>query len=355
MDRVRSDLRLPILASLRGTIPGRISRSDGSADKGLHSDINLLILLVAIYAICVAIFIVLVRENPSVLLAEAAALAPTGVFIFFSGNLWLALLVLVLITVLRHGDRVRRFSDVIFCILICSAFVSVFVLAKASLIHAVPFYADVFWERLDRALHFDFRPVELAQKLSQFISPQATTATYVTAWLLPGMFLPVFVAALDDDPARKRRFVVLYLFAWIVLGNVIALLGMSVGPVYFDRLLGKTVFNDLPQMMISSGLDQTIVPQMQERLWALYLGGEGDSGSGISAFPSVHVGMASVVGLYLFERSRWLALVAVPLVLWYQFLSVYTGWHYAVDGYFSIIAVAAFWWFLLSRERRLQG
>lgn len=62
-------------------------------------------------------------------------------------------------------------------------------------------------------------------------------------------------------------------------------------------------------------------------------------GLGISAFPSMHVAIAALTALYLTERSRWLAPVGVVFLGVIFFMSVYTGYHYALDGYFSIAAV----------------
>jgi hypothetical protein len=51
--------------------------------------------------------------------------------------------------------------------------------------------------------------------------------------------------------------------------------------------------------------------------------------------------MVTVIAAYAVERVRTLLIPAILIVAIYQFLSVYLGWHYAIDGYASILGVLA--------------
>ena len=74
------------------------------------------------------------------------------------------------------------------------------------------------------------------------------------------------------------------------------------------------------------------------------------AGSGISAFPSLHVAMMTVVALYL-AGFGWIGkAVGVALVSAVLFVSVWIGYHYAIDGYASIGAVLAAHWALRRRS-----
>lgn len=84
----------------------------------------------------------------------------------------------------------------------------------------------------------------------------------------------------------------------------------------------------------------------QEYLWTLYQSGTIGLGSGISAFPSMHVALATVVALYAWEWSRKLGFVAWVYVAFILCSSVYLGWHYAIDGYASIVVVSGLYWAL---------
>ncbi len=74
-------------------------------------------------------------------------------------------------------------------------------------------------------------------------------------------------------------------------------------------------------------------------------------GAGISAFPSMHVAAATLNALFLSERGRVLAAVGWSYVALILFGSVYLGWHYAIDGLFSVPATIL----IYAALRRLLG
>lgn len=153
----------------------------------------------------------------------------------------------------------------------------------------------------------------------------------------------------------------LYFGSWLLLGNLLALAGSSVGAVYYDRLIGGNRFSDLVSVLETSGVANTMLGQIQELLWIRYDEVSSHLGLGISAFPSMHVAIAAITALYLHERSRWLAPVGVGFLAIILFASIYTGYHYAIDGYFSIAAVVFANRLLLkyqnraARDQALQG
>ena len=63
----------------------------------------------------------------------------------------------------------------------------------------------------------------------------------------------------------------------------------------------------------------------------------------------MHVAVAAVFGAYMAERSRWLILPGLAVLAVILYLSVYTGYHYAVDGYASVLAVGFGLWVLNGR------
>lgn len=231
----------------------------------------------------------------------------------------------------------------------CIAIQVGFTFLKSAIPSVVPFYADPALADLDRFLHFGQDPWQIAHAM---VSPETALfllPAYLHVWATAAVGLPIAVALTDRDPARVRRFSILYLFVWIGLGNVLALAGSSVGPVFYDNLLGGDRFAALTAALQSSGVDKTIIGVVQNYLWTSYEAKALLFGSGISAFPSVHLGIAAVTALYLFERQRFLLLPGIAFVAVIQFLSAYTGYHYAIDGYFSILVVIGLWLWLRRR------
>jgi membrane-associated phospholipid phosphatase len=70
----------------------------------------------------------------------------------------------------------------------------------------------------------------------------------------------------------------------------------------------------------------------------------------------MHVASATLIALALRSWRRWAGVIGWAFVALVLFGSVYLGWHYAVDGYASIIGTLAIWraagWFTARRQAR---
>ncbi len=256
------------------------------------------------------------------------------------------LLPLVPVALLVIGwRRVRERLLPMVLVLIASILLPIgFSFAKNAIPELVPYYADPALTQLDYWLHFGHDPWSLAHGLVRATVGAETAVHWLVAFYLPvwsvfAIAFPVIVCLTDPDEARARRYIWLFFGAWVVLGNLLALAGSSVGPVFYDRLLGSDRFAALDAAIQSSGLAASAIGNIQGLLWDRYLGGGFDLGLGISAFPSMHLAVATITALYLVERSRWLAPVAIGFVVFTLFGSIYTGYHYAIDGYVSIVLI----------------
>jgi TRAP-type C4-dicarboxylate transport system permease small subunit len=59
--------------------------------------------------------------------------------------------------------------------------------------------------------------------------------------------------------------------------------------------------------------------------------------------PSLHVALAVLYPLVGFRVNRWLGVAFVLYAFLILLGSIHLGWHYAIDGYVSAIAVIAIW------------
>jgi membrane-associated phospholipid phosphatase len=85
----------------------------------------------------------------------------------------------------------------------------------------------------------------------------------------------------------------------------------------------------------------------------MHVSGQPGLGTGISAFPSMHLALFTMNAMFLREfKPSWVpwawAYTAILLVS-----SVYLGWHYAVDGIASI-ALAAGIYFAVRKVMRMK-
>ncbi|MCV2867168.1 phosphatase PAP2 family protein [Defluviimonas sp. WL0002] len=234
----------------------------------------------------------------------------------------------------------------------CVLFQTAFYIVKSSIPLVVPFYADPWLADFDRWLHGGQDPWVLAHRILDWMPASLIATLYTTIWAFPALAFVFILVLIEADDLRFRRYVILYLFCWLGLGNVLAALGASVGPVFYYALLGDDRFADLHRALAVSGVAQTTVGALQENLWKNYIEGGLVVGSGISAFPSVHVGSTTLVALYVIERVPIAAPPAIAFVALIQILSVYTGYHYAVDGYVSIAAMVGAWALVSPGKRR---
>jgi hypothetical protein len=217
---------------------------------------------------------------------------------------------------------------------------------KTALPGIVPFYADPALASLDAWIHGGTNAFELVHAWGYGLSTAYANWTYLHVWSFLAVLFPIVLSLTDEDRARRKRYLTLYLGCWIILGNVMALAASSVGPVFYDQLVGGTRFAALGTALQQSGISDSQIGAVQSYLLHNYLANLQQPSAAISAFPSMHVAIGAIYALYLAERSRWLAPLGAAFLLVILFLSVFTGYHYAIDGYASIVLVAAGWWVL---------
>jgi hypothetical protein len=156
-------------------------------------------------------------------------------------------------------------------------------------------------------------------------------------------------------PLSYLQYLWTYVLAWPLLGNVVAGAVMSAGPVYYGLVTGDARFAGLLDYLGHYSLAQ----QWRADLWHSYVTGTAGFGTGISAFPSLHLANATLLVLLASRVHRALMWTAVAFCGVILFGSVHLGWHYAVDGYFSIIATVAIWkavgWALAGTHQGKRG
>lgn len=210
---------------------------------------------------------------------------------------------------------------------------------KSMLPELHPFAFDPAIADLDELLHagpawMQVRFLDSLTGVIQFL--------YGTTWfmLVTGFTFAMCVA----NPSRLRsQYIWTFLLCWTVLGIVIAGCFMSAGPVFYDRLLDEDRFVGLTAHLTSTMAEKGVPLNYPELLWTAYATKTAGLGTGISAFPSLHLAMSTLFFLAAHRFNRVLGRVMLGYLVMTMLGSVHLGWHYAVDGYFSIIATTAIW------------
>lgn len=202
---------------------------------------------------------------------------------------------------------------------------------------------DLTW--LDAAVHGGAHPWELLQPLIGY--PRVTVwidylYRFPWFWML---ILLKFWLIFTSDPQRLR-FLVTFLLCWLLLGNVAATLLSSGGPVYYGNFVsGPDPFAPLISYLDSVGESyQMYVRTSQEFLLQAHLSRDLAPGTGISAMPSMHISMGFFLVLIAWRYHWTLRAGAVAYLIVLEIGSVHLGWHYAIDGYVSIIGTYLIWW-----------
>jgi hypothetical protein len=208
------------------------------------------------------------------------------------------------------------------------------------------FAADRPLADIDRFLHFGRDPWTLLQPA--FAVPairHGVEFLYSFVWGFEFNALAALMATFCTDRRLRLQFFIVFLLSWSLLGGVIAGLLLSGGPAFYDRLAGDPErFGELLAMLATDrGPFPAIV--FQDYLWRFHESGSTGLGSGISAFPSLHVAMASLCAITIWRLNRCCGVAAWLFVLCILIGSVGLGWHYAIDGYASLIGVAILWRF----------
>ena len=194
-----------------------------------------------------------------------------------------------------------------------------FMWTKPLLNHYVPFWADPYLARLDRALFLGRDPWTLLDWLNSM--PMAIF--YHRGWF--GLMIVTLLLVLTRAPSpRKSALMLTYFLLWTIVGPVIHVLLPAAGPAFFERLGYGPDFAAIPL--------PTEMVEMTNYLWTYYSGNRFGPGSGISAMPSLHI--ATTAWMIIATRAfapRWTYPMAAVGGLIFL-LSMSLGWHYAVDG-----------------------
>jgi hypothetical protein len=247
--------------------------------------------------------------------------------------------------VIRDFLAPERLANIAHSTFAISFFMAAFLTLKANLPEIHPFQWDVPLMEWDRVVHFGFHPYQLLQPILGY--PYVTKALNITynSWFFFMLMAWVATAYARHDTPLRRRFTLAFTLCWFTGTNVLGTIFSSVGPCFYGRLLGgEDPFQPLMAYLNqANGITEIYALSTQDMLWRGYLGGDGMI-KGISAMPSMHVGMCVLLALLGFASGkRWLGWFFVAFTAIIFLGSIELGWHYAIDGYAGAAVALAAW------------
>jgi len=226
----------------------------------------------------------------------------------------------------------------ILTVLVISA--SAFTTLKHEYSFVVPFYADAVLADMDAALHFT-DPWRIARAIFPQSLDSVLFTLYSQLWFVEIAGVLVYAAFVSDRNSRER-YLISFALSVILLSSLVRIAGSSAGPVFYDRMMGGDRFADLIASLKASPAGPKTLG-LTDYLYASYTSQHTVLGTGISAMPSLHVALAFLNALFLSSRHRLAGRIAWAYAGIILFGSVYFGWHYALDGYISILSVLMIW------------
>jgi len=251
----------------------------------------------------------------------------------------------------RLGDLTRRLIAAAPFLAVWPLFMAGFTAIKNLLNDTIPFTWDPALSDLDR-LFFDSHPWAWLH----IENPAITRAIEVAyaGWGLLLVVVPMAVALMRPTSPARTRFLVSLVLIFILLGNVAAGSFMSAGPFWFG-LSGAAAndYTDLFAYLNQTNSDGNFSAVFYQRyLWDAYLDSNARLGTGISAFPSVHVAVATLYLLHAWKLGLFPRIAAALFLAAILIGSVHLGWHYALDGYAGIIGAALIYAAVGALQRR---
>ncbi len=303
-------------------------------------------MLSLVFVLATVIWVLIFVDEPLPFFARNAQMS--GFFIesllTTSYNL-VGIVVALVLARLYHGWRQVSWSQILSTALLAFTGIALFMVAfgsfKATLGMVWPFYADDIFAEMDRWMLFGQEAWVIAHQLIPELGAKWIDLIYGRMWISLVFLFPFFLFLFDKDKVRIARYILLYFAAFFLVGNILALVFLSVGPVYYDTYYGANLYANLPAALDKSGVSASFIGNVQSILGEALFANDSKLGSDVAAFPSVHVSTIMVVALYAVERSRVLGFAMAILVAAILFLSVYTGYHWLVDGLASILIMIA--------------
>lgn len=227
--------------------------------------------------------------------------------------------------------------------------------AFTSMKQMIPGFNPLSWDKefavLDNLLHFGVDPwrilyapfsLPLIDKTYNFFT-YALNVNY-NAWLV-AVFVALYWQLFDkSNPVVRMQFFFAVLLTWAINGTLIATIFSSAGPCFLERLTGSEYYAPLmDQLNAANQHFKIFAVSTQDMIWNAASRNQSMIGGGISAMPSIHVSTALLFWLLaraLNTKYQRLFMIFFILIL---IGSVFLAWHYAVDGYLSIMTTYALW------------
>lgn len=304
------------------------------------------------------------REHQTLLILSAAYMAGVAIFMFAMGLQdrweirWMypsfgALFLVSSAIGLSLQPSLRTFESVagaVLVALIAPPIQSTFNSVKQVIDDVSGYTWDARFAELDRWVHFGRHPW---QWLASLVHDRGIIRFVDLGYILwfPVVFGFLLWLAWTTNRANRQKALVAILLVWVLCGNVAALLFASAGPCYYAAVVhGEDPYGPLMAALQARHAQDFLSARFNQiALWGALQSGAWLPFGGISAMPSVHVAMATLIAIVAQAQNRTAGFLLTLFAGLMMVASVVLGWHYAIDGYVGIVMAYAIWRIVPSR------
>lgn len=223
--------------------------------------------------------------------------------------------------------------------------------ASKSMIHVFnPFYLDEMFMKIDRFLHFGVAPWKITHSIFASSLGSLFLSFIYAIWFGMMLYYTLWMTVSVKMSKHRLQYLTSFVLCWFLLGTVLAVFLSSAGPVYYGRVVGDlNIYEPLMEILKTQNepfKDQFLyiyALDVQDYLWNSYLKTTIDVGTGISAMPSMHLSIAALLYFSAKDINKYFGYAMLLFLVLIQIGSVHLGWHYAIDGYVSILLTWIIW------------
>ncbi len=246
----------------------------------------------------------------------------------------------------------RQLINLVVPFLLLPFFMSAFTSFKSMIPEIVPFYLDHAFMAADKALHAGWHPWEVTHALFGGQTASLVINSFYHLWFLVMWGAMSWHLINLAQRAHRLQFLLSFLLVWMVLGSLAALALSSAGPVYYGQVTGLAdpfaplmtrLYEIDAAIRAAGGAGGLPGLDVQGKLWDFYINQDTTYGSGISAMPSLHVAVTTLIAMSAYRFHPVAGYLMWAFTAMIVVGAVHLGWHYAIDGYVSIAATIVIW------------
>lgn len=224
-------------------------------------------------------------------------------------------------------------------------FAMIFFIFQKDLVRFVHPYAwDHAFMAWDKILHFGQHPYQLLIDWIGGLKIGGLLEDVYFKWFVVSYVALAYNLFFDRRLGRRMQFMWTLSLSWMLLGGILATVLSSICPIFWHEFYaGDNPYQGLLDHLAANRDDISGILLIQQKLLEWNRSDNLLPPNAIAAMPSMHIAIAWLIVLYMRSVHFWAFLAAAVFFVLVFISCVYFGFHYALDGYVSIVLISIIW------------